>query len=400
MRNLLGLINKTTNAWNKKILGRTPFDRADDRLAAIRPNSPISVRAAKINKNGAPGCLLYYTQVSRLCAYSLMLGLTFLGYGIPANAQQARVLKLSHQYPAAKNNAGDYRDRLAHMFAQRVEKQTGGELKFQIYPGASLMNPKQQIDAMRNGTLDFSIVPLGYAGGKMPVANIGFLPAIIDSYEQGLRWKDAPIGKALERMLEKDGLRIVTWIWQAGSGVSVKKPVLVPADVRGLKVRGAGRPINALLQAAGAGITTFPSNESYNAMQSGVVDALFTSSASLLGFHLYEVSKYATSARDKTWVYLLQPLLMSEKTYESLTPKQQEIITSVGNSLQQFAMNACKADDQKVFDVFTKAGVHVSDMNEAEFGQWRALAKKSAWKNFAKRVKDGQKLLDMAQAVK
>lgn len=59
----------------------------------------------------------------------------------------------------------------------------------------------------------------------------------------------------------------------------------------------------------------------------------------------------------------------------------------------------CKADDQEVADVFAKAGDHVDDMNEQQFQEWKALAKQSAWKDFAAQVKDGQKLLDMATAV-
>jgi TRAP-type C4-dicarboxylate transport system substrate-binding protein len=170
--------------------------------------------------------------------------------------------------------------------------------------------------------------------------------------------------------------------------------------VKGLKTRGAGKMIELMLQAAGASIATFPSNETYNAMQSGVVDALWTSSASLMSFRLQEVAKYVTTARDHTFWYMFEPLLMSKATYDKLTPEQQKIVMKVGHSLEQYALEACKKDDQKVAEVFGEAGDHVHDMTKAEFDQWKALAKKSAWKDFASQVKDGQKLLDMAEQVK
>ena len=50
-------------------------------------------------------------------------------------------------------------------------------------------------------------------------------------------------------------------------------------------------------------------------------------------------------------------------------------------------------------DVFTKAGDKVYDMNEQQFEQWKALAEKSAWKSFADSMKDGAKLIEMANAV-
>ena len=46
------------------------------------------------------------------------------------------------------------------------------------------------------------------------------MPCLITSYEQGMRWKDAPIGKALTKLLDDKGVKIITWVWQAGGIVS------------------------------------------------------------------------------------------------------------------------------------------------------------------------------------
>ena len=92
--------------------------------------------------------------------------------------------------------------------------------------------------------------------------------------------------------------------------------------------------------------------------------------------------------------------MMSKATYDKLTHEQKQIVLEVGRSLQKFARDACKADDEKVAKVYGKAGDKVLDMSEQQFMQWKALAEKSAWKSFADHVKDGKKLLEMAQAVK
>ena len=196
----------------------------------------------------------------------------------PALATRTRVLKISHQWPANI----DFRDVLVRKFAAAVEKQTNGALKFQIYPGGSLYKPDQQFDAMANGALDMSVYVLAYSGGKLPAVNITLMPALIENYQQGYAWESADIGKYLVKYLDDHGVVLVTWIWQAGGCASRDKPILVPADVKGLKTRGAGKMIELMLQAAGASISTFPSSETYNAMHSGVVDALWTSSASLM----------------------------------------------------------------------------------------------------------------------
>jgi TRAP-type C4-dicarboxylate transport system substrate-binding protein len=311
-------------------------------------------------------------------------------------AAETMTLKISHQFPANT----DFRDQVARKFAKEVEARTKGQLKFQIYPGASLFKPKQQFDAMANGALDMSVYPLAYSGGKLPATNLTLMPALIKNYKQAYDWENADIGKWLNKYLDEHGVELITWIWQAGGVASHNKAILVPADVKGLKTRGAGKMIELMLQAAGASISSFPSNETYNAMQSGVVDALWTSSASLMSFRLEEVAKYVTTARDHTFWYMFEPMLMSKATYEKLTPEQRKIVHEVGHSLQAFALESCKNDDKKVAEVYGKAGDKVLDMNEQQFNEWKKLAEKSAWKDFAAKVKDGKKLLEMAQAVK
>ncbi len=314
---------------------------------------------------------------------------------IPIAGAAPMVLKISHQFPANT----DFRDQVARRFAQEVEKRTNGQVKFQIYAGASLYKATQQFDALSSGSLDMAVYPLAYSGGKLPATNLTLMPALIENYQQAYNWEKAPIGKWLEDYLDQHGVKIITWIWQAGGVASRDKPILLPADVKGLKTRGAGKEIELMLQAAGGSIATFPSTETYNAMQSGVVDALWTSSASLMSFRLQEVAKYVTTARDHTFWYMFEPMLMSKATYDKLTPDQQKIVMDVGHSLEKYALDACKADDQKVADVFGKAGDKVSDMNAQQFAAWKTLAQQSAWKNFAENVKDGKHLIDMANAV-
>jgi TRAP-type C4-dicarboxylate transport system substrate-binding protein len=313
----------------------------------------------------------------------------------PASAAAPRVIKISHQFAA-----GDFRDELAHKFAQEVEKRTNGQLKFEVYPAGSLVKAMSQFSALSKGALDMTVLPLAYAGGMVPEVNITLMPALITSYEQGLRWKGAPIGKELDRILDKNGVKIVTWIWQAGGVASSGKAVVVPDDVKGLKIRGAGKDMDRMLQAAGGAITAVPSNEIYNAVQSKVLDAAATSSSSLISFRMYEVSKNVTTARKRTFWFMFEPLLISKATYDSLTPEQQKIVMDVGASLEKFGMEASKADDMRLADVFAKAGVQVHDMDDAAFAKWKKISQESAWKDFEKNVPNGKKLMEMAAAVK
>ena len=323
-----------------------------------------------------------------------------LALGAAPAMAQTKTIKISHQFPGGTIDEGDFRDRLVRKFAAEVEKKSGGALKFEIYPAASLMKPVPQYKALSTGALDMALYPLAYAGGEFPEANLTLMPAVITSYEQGLRWKDAPIGKELVRLLDERNVKIITWVWQAGGIASKSKPVITPDDAKGMKVRGGSREIDLMIKAAGGAVTNVPSNEIYSAMQSGVLDAAITSSTSLISFRLHETSSFLTAGRKHSFWFMFEPLLMSKKAYDALTPAQQKLVMEVGASLEKFGMDAAKADDERVVEIFTKAGDKVGDMDQAAFDKWREVAKNSAWKDFEEKVKNGKQLFDMALSVK
>src|SRR5207237_4605981 len=181
-----------------------------------------------------------------------------LRFGI-GTAQAATTLKISHQFPGGTLEKGEFRDRPCRMFAAEVAKRSGGEIAAEIYPNSSLIKTNAQFSAMRKGALDLSLYPLPYAGGELPETNIGLMPGLVSTYEQGLKWKNQPVGKALTDFLADKGIMIITWVWQAGGVASRSKPIVAPEDAKGLKVRGGSREMDMVLQHAGAAVLSVPS---------------------------------------------------------------------------------------------------------------------------------------------
>jgi TRAP-type C4-dicarboxylate transport system substrate-binding protein len=318
---------------------------------------------------------------------------------LPASAQNT-VIKISHQFPGGTIDKGDFRDRLVRMFAAEVEKRTKGSVKFEIYPGSSLMKTNAQFSAMRKGALDMSLVPLSYAGGEVPETNIGLMPGLVTSYEQSAAWKNAAVGKELTRILADKGVVMVSWIWQAGGMASRGKPIVEPEDAKGMKVRGGSREMDLILKEAGAAVVTLPSNEIYAGMQTGAMDAALTSSTSLISFRLEEVSKALTTGRGKSYWFMLEPLMMSKAAFDRLSKEQQAVILQVGADMEAFALKEAKADDEEVAKVFAKAGAKTVDLSDATVKKWQDIARRTAWKDFAAKNANTAKLLQLAEQVK
>lgn len=310
-------------------------------------------------------------------------------------------IKISHQWPGGTIDKGDFRDRLCRLFAKMVGERTGGAVKFEIYPAAALFKPVPQYDAMLRGALDMSVYPLDYAGGKIPLLDITLMPCLVKDHHQAMRWKDAPIGRALEKICEDNGIKIITWAWCGGGMAGKSKPLIKPEDLRGVKIRAAGKMFEKMLHdGAGASISSMPSTEIYFALQTGVLDAAMTSSSSFESFRLYEQVKYYTSPRITTTWFMFQPLVISLMTWRKLSPEQQRIFVEVGRELEKFALEEAIKDDTEVSDLFKAKGVIVHDLTREELRLWTEVAKRTAWKDYVERVKGGRELLDMALEVK
>jgi TRAP-type C4-dicarboxylate transport system substrate-binding protein len=313
---------------------------------------------------------------------------------------ETKKLKISHQFPGGTIDTGDFRDQLCRRFAAELEKRTKGALGAEVYPNSSLVKTLAQHSAIRRGALDMTLYPLNYAGGEVGEYNIGFMPGVVSSYDQGYAWKKAEIGKKLNALMAEKGAVLVTWLWQAGGSASRDvKPVLTPEDVKGKKVRGGSREMDLMLKGAGASVVSMPSNELYAAMQTGTMDVCMTTSTSFISFRLEEIAHSLTTARKKSFFFVFEPLLMSKQIFDGLPKDQQAAIMDIGAEMEKFAIEKAKADDDEVAKVYEKRGIKTYDMDQAQVDTWKAVARDTCWKEYADKNASNAEFLKLSQQV-
>jgi TRAP-type C4-dicarboxylate transport system substrate-binding protein len=154
-----------------------------------------------------------------------------------------------------------------------------------------------------------------------------------------------------------------------------------------------------MLAGAGASITKMPSSEIYSGLQTGVLDGANTSSASLVSYRIYEQVKCLTAPGENALWVMYEPILMSKKTFDSLTKEQQDFIMKSAEKAEQFAYEGAKKADDKLIDAYKKAGVKVVTMTAEQAAAWKKIADQTSYKTFAEEVKGGRELLDLALSV-
>src|SRR5437588_11992799 len=299
-------------------------------------------------------------------------------------------LRASHQFPGGR---GDVRDEMVQIVA-RDAKAANVDLEIQVYPGASLFKPNEQWNALVNGQLDLSSFPLDYASGKVRAFGATLMPGLVRSHERAQRLNDSAFMKDIKTQIDKAGVVVLADAWLAGAIASKKGCIRRPDDIQGLKVRSAGPTFAAMWQAAGASIVSIPSNEVYNALQTGVADATDTSSSSFISFRIYEQVKCLTAPGDNALWFMYEPVLMSKKSFSRLDAKHQDVLLQAGKKSQQFFAKEAKGLDDEMVKTFKEHKVEVVTLTPAEYDQWLKVARQSSYAEYTQEVTNGQLRID------
>ncbi|MGW9232262.1 TRAP transporter substrate-binding protein [Pseudorhizobium sp. NPDC055634] len=327
---------------------------------------------------------------------TLSFSVAVLAGGLMASAAPAQtVLKASHQFPGGK---GDIRDEMVQLIAREVAAANVG-LEIQVYPGSSLYKPNDQWNAVTRGILDMTSFPLDYASGRHPEFSATLMPGLVGNFDRAKRLNDSEFMADIKKVVEDAGAMVIADAWLSGAFASKKGCITSPDTIKGQVIRAAGPAFEEMLVAAGASISSMPSSEIYTGMQTGVLDAANTSSASFVSYRLFEHAKCLTAPGGNSLWFMYEPVLMSKKVFEGLNEEQQKAILAAGEKSEAFFDAEVRKGDQIMIDTYKKAGVEVVEMSKEDYDAWLTLAKESAYKNFSEKVSGGDKLIEKALAV-
>ncbi|MDR7034270.1 TRAP-type C4-dicarboxylate transport system substrate-binding protein [Mesorhizobium sp. BE184] len=329
--------------------------------------------------------------IQALCLSTAMI----VGGFAATDASATTILKASHQFPGGK---GDIRDEMVQIIAREVAA-ANVDLEIQVFPGSSLYKPNDQWNAVTRGLLDMTSFPLDYASGRHPEFSATLMPGLVGNADRALRLNDSDFMKDIKKIVDDAGAMVIADAWLSGAFASKKGCITSPDTIKGQVIRAAGPAFEEMLVAAGASISSMPSSEIYTGMQTGVLDAANTSSASFVSYRLFEQAKCLTAPGENALWFMYEPVLVSKKVFEGLTGEQQKAILAAADKAEAFFNEEVRKGDQMMIDAYKKAGVEVVEMSKADYDAWLEIAKQSSYKKFAEKVPGGDKLIEKALAV-
>lgn len=249
---------------------------------------------------------------------SIFVLVVTLNFGTVSEAKT--VLKLAHY--ANAEHAGN---KAAQMFADGVQTRTNGEISVELYPNNELGNPPEVLEQTVLGVIDMSLPTQGQLAKYSKKFGCVMLPFAYEGYDHAYKVLDGPFIEWAEPDLEKAGLVfLANWEWGFRNLTNSVRPINSPDDVKGLKIRTPPELSNqSAMEALGATVQTIQFSELPMALKQGVVDGQENPVSVIYSFKIYETQKYLAMTGH---TYNSMVHVMSKKTWDKLTPEQQQIV--------------------------------------------------------------------------
>ena len=306
-------------------------------------------------------------------------------------AQAQTLLKLSHtDGQQGARHAGSL------IFAKKVAEYTQNRYKLNVFCCGTLGNDTKNIEQVVNGGIDFTISGPGSFASQMETLNLTALPFLFDSYEQG--WKFYDTSKWLKTQFDEGQAKGIRFLhtWEAGFRcMTTKDPLNSPEDAKGKKLRSLpSEMMRWLLEDIGFGVQILPMTGVYLAIQQGAVQGQENPIDTIYANKFYEVAPNITMTRH---VYSPTPLVISEKTWQKLSPVDQKAITRAAEEAGTWNRNEVKTNEERQMAEMVSKGAKINRPNLQPF---RDAVKPTYEKAKAKYGSDFDQIMAEAKGVR
>lgn len=277
-------------------------------------------------------------------------------------------------------------------FAEIVAKATGGRVKIEVHPSASLCPPAQELSAVHSGSIDMTTTVTTYLAGVAPLVQYTALPWFVPPTKEGIEKLNAEVLPLLEKSLQKYNIRLLmTRNAPNNSCLVSRKPIRTPADLKGLRIRTAGGLTDLLAVNWGASVVSLPISEAYSALQRGIVDATLATVPSVKGMRIYEVAPYITDLRMGLNAFLI---MVNKDKWNQISKTDQKAILDVIPSWIITNTEKEMKEIEKERAGWAKLGIKVYNPTPSEMELWKAGAK-PLWTKYAKSSPEAKKIVEM-----
>jgi len=305
-----------------------------------------------------------------------------LALGGSALAQEKTFdLKISHWVPPSHPLQKALED-----WGASVEKDSGGTIHYKVYPAQQLGKAFDHYDMARDGIADLTYINPGYQPGRFPIIAAGELPFLIANGKGGSQALDAWYRKYAAREM-KDVKFCLAFVHDPGSFHSKARKIVLPSDVKGMKIRPAHATMATLVTQLGGTNVQSSAPEVRDILDKGVADAVTFPWGSVPLFGIDKVTKYHMEVPLYVTTFAL---VFNKNTYDQMSAKQKKVIDDHCTNEWALRVAAPWADFEHggIAKIKAEPGQEVYELTPDQVAEWKKAAEPlhKAWADNVKKA--------------
>jgi len=306
----------------------------------------------------------------------------------PAPAYGQLEIKLGHV-----GEPGSIFQKSADEFAKRANAKLAGKAKVIAYGSSQLGSDEELIQKVKLGTVDMAL-PSTVMSSQVDLFGVFEMPYLVKDRAHMGRIEKEIFWSKLEPEVEKKGLKVIA-VWENGFRqiTNSKRPIKVPGDLAGIKLRVPGGKWRVkMFQAYGANPSPMKFSELFTALQTGVMDGEENPFTQIYSAKLQEVQKYLSLSGH---VYTPAYLTVGTTHWNGLAADVRKILEETAKETQAYVYQTAAKDDEDLLGKLKQAGMQVNEVDKEAF----VAASKPIYEEFAKEVPGAKELIDRAVAL-
>ena len=271
------------------------------------------------------------------------------GYGLNEQSNQGRAVKV---------------------FAEAVEKASGGKMKVRAVGGAALGPDTQMQQALIGGAQEMMVGSTATLVGITKEMALWDTPFLFNNAKEADAILDGPIGqKVIDKLPEKGLVGLVYWENGFRNLTNTKRPVTKLEDLDGIKLRVMQN--NVYLESfktLGANAVPLPFSELFSALETKTVDGQENPYNTILSSKFYEVQKYLSVTNH---VYSPWIVLVSKKWWDGLSKDERKVLMDAAKTSRDFERKDTRDEAAKALGELKAKGMQINELSPAESARMR-----------------------------
>lgn len=300
-------------------------------------------------------------------AAAATFAVALLGTSFAALAQdiKPRIIRFGYGLNEQSNQG-----RAARVFAEQVEKASGGKMKIRAIGASALGSDVQMQQALMGGAQEMMVGSTATLVGITKEMALWDTPFLFSTAKEADTLLDGPIGERIKNKLQDKGLVGLVY-WENGfrNLTNNKRPVSKMEDLDGVKLRVMQNNVYLdSFKMLGANAVPMAFSELFSALETNTVDGQENPYNTILSSKFYEVQKYLTVTNH---VYSPWIMLVSRKYWDQLSKDEQKVLMDAAKVSRDFERKDTREEAAKAVAELKAKGMQVNELGVGEASRMR-----------------------------